>query len=254
MSRAAASTIFSVIQNRGDLLLAAAAGTTPTRTYELLADEHRRNLRQFANLRVVKLDEWAGMPMDDPASCETYLQGCLVGPLEISADRYIAFDSNPAVPETECARVRADIARRGPIDLCVLGIGVNGHLGLNEPGDTLQPFAHVASLTEATLSHSMLDESSLRPTCGMTLGMAEILAARQIILLASGMHKSEQLRRLGTERISTHFPASLLWLHPNAVCFCDADAAAGLTDIELARPHRLGQFKTDLLASSQVTK
>src|SRR5438132_766182 len=93
-SRAAADLIVSALRTKPDLLVCCATGASPTRTYELLADEHRRNSSLFQNIRILKLDEWGGLAMDDPGSCEAYLRKHVLGPLAISKDRYVGFESN----------------------------------------------------------------------------------------------------------------------------------------------------------------
>jgi galactosamine-6-phosphate isomerase len=225
MSRLAAEMIIEELRRKPDLLLCAAAGSTPTRCYALLAEAGRRNPRAFDRLRVLKLDEWSGLPMDAPATCEAYLRRHLIEPLAIGQDRYITFDSNAPDPRQECERVRKRLAEQSPIDLCLLGLGVNGHLGLNEPAEALQPFLHVAELADCSRQHSMLDVAARRPEYGMTLGMAEILAARKVVLLVSGASKREPLARLRVPQVATAFPASLLWLHRDVTCFYDSDAA-----------------------------
>jgi galactosamine-6-phosphate isomerase len=226
MSQLAAELIVEEIRRQPDLLLCAAAGATPTRCYELLVEKHRAEPRWFDRLRVLKLDEWGGLPMDDPATCEAYLRHYLIEPLGISDDRYLTFQSNPPDPQLECQRIRALLAEHSPIDLCLLGLGVNGHLGLNEPADSLSAFTHIVELAESSKQHSMLGKAARPPEYGMTLGMAEILAARKIVLLVSGANKREPLGRLRSPQISTAFPASLLWLHSDVTCFYDREAVS----------------------------
>lgn len=228
-SRAAADLIVSEVRAKPDLLVCCATGASPTRTYELLADEYRRNPRLFQQLRILKLDEWGGLAMDDPGSCEAYLRKHVLGPLGISSDRYIGFESNAKDPEAQAARIRTWLGQNGPIDICILGLGTNGHLAMNEPGETLQTFAHVAKLAAATLGHSMLSEAKRKPAYGLTLGLTEIFQSRKVLLLVSGANKSEQLARMVDGGISTQFPASLLWLHSSVNCFCDEAAAAKLS-------------------------
>jgi galactosamine-6-phosphate isomerase len=129
MSRRAAEMIIEELRRKPDLLLCAAAGSTPTGCYALLAEARRRDVQAFERLRVLKLDEWGGLPVDDPATCEAYLRRHLTEPLEISEDRYVTFDGNAPDPRQECERVRKRLAGQSPIDLCLLGLGVNGHLG-----------------------------------------------------------------------------------------------------------------------------
>jgi galactosamine-6-phosphate isomerase len=172
---------------------------------------------------MIKLDEWGGVPMDDPATCEMQLRNQLITPLSL-ADRYTSFHSDPSEPAAECKRISTWLEDNGPIDLCVLGLGTNGHLGFNEPADMLQPHAHVAQLSDSSLSHAMLSSTHRRPTFGLTLGMADLLNAHAILLLVSGPAKRGPFERLLKEEISTAFPASLLHLHPRVTVLCDVDA------------------------------
>ena len=228
MSRKAAERILGALAGKPDLLLCAAGGSTPLRTYQLLAAQRMHSPETFQRLRVVKLDEWGGIAMDDPGSCENQLRTLLMVPLGLPADRYFGFNSNPANPEAECERVRRRLGEEGPIDLCVLGLGMNGHIAMNEPAPSLQPEAHVAHLAETTLAHPMLANSKSKPRFGLTLGMAEILASREILLLVSGAGKRGPLRKFLRREITTEFPASFLWLHSNWTLLCDRDAAGEL--------------------------
>ena len=104
--------------------------------------------------------------MDDPATCEFQLRRTLIAPLS-AGDRYTAFESQPADPAAECARIASWLAANGPIDMCVLGLGMNGHLGFNEPANQLTPHAHVAELAETSMTHAMLEQTTGRPTYGV---------------------------------------------------------------------------------------
>ena len=204
-------------------LLCLAAGSTPTRTYELLALEGAKEPTLFQHCRIIKLDEWGGLPPGDPATCDSQLRTTLVSPLRLT-ERYVAFESNPLDPNAECARIAAWLDQNGPIDISVLGLGINGHLGFTEPAEYLQPFAHVAELSQASLAHAMLAKSAVRPTYGLTLGMADLIQSRRILLLVSGSTKRDPLQRLLGGRLSTEFPASILQVHPNMLLICDAAA------------------------------
>ena len=228
LSRAASTRVLNALASKPDLLVCAAGGSTPLRTYDLLAEHAARQRDAFRSMRLVKLDEWGGLPMGADGTCEAQIRSHLVGPLVIRGERYIAFSSHPADPQAESARVHRLITSEGPIDLCVLGLGMNGHVAMNEPAAFLQPTAHVAKLTQATLAHPMLAAVKLKPTFGLTLGMAEILSSREILLLVSGAAKHQPLQRLLRREITTEFPASFLWLHPNWKLFCDRDATADL--------------------------
>jgi galactosamine-6-phosphate isomerase len=226
LSQAAAGFLAEEVRRRPDTLLCLATGASPARTYDLLVEQGRRRPGLFDCARWLKLDEWGGLALDDPATCEAYLRTRILEPLHVAADRWFGWHSQPSDPVAECRRVADWLAANGPIDVCVLGVGTNGHLGLNEPAEALQPGPHVASLSGTSATHSMLKLARSRPQFGLTLGMADLLQARKIVLLVSGGHKAEPLRQFHTREISTQFPASFLWLHPAVTVFCDAAAAA----------------------------
>ena len=224
LSRAALSWLVERLRQRPSSLVCLAAGGTPTATYRLLAQCGRSDPALVAQLRLVQLDEWGGLAGDDPASCQRQLREQLIEPLGL-VDRFVTFDGQAEDPPAECSRVAAWLAKHGPIDLCVLGLGLNGHLGFNEPADGLSSHAHVASLSATSLQHAMIGGSSHKPTYGLTLGMADILQGREVLLLVSGARKAGPLQRLLSGPISTDFPASLLHGHPSVALYCDASAA-----------------------------
>ena len=227
MSRAAAEVMADELRRKPGLLLCAATGSTPTPAYGFLTAKKKEEPDLFRSLRILKLDEWGGLPMEDAGSCETYLQNHLIRPLEIPPARYISFQSR-AGPEAECRRITEALHENGPIDLCVLGLGLNGHLGFNEPADSLHPLPHRAELAPSSLQHSMIRESKVPLEYGLTIGMAHLLQSKTVLLLVNGAHKNAAMKRLFSGRISTHFPASFLWLHPRVLCLCDREAAAGI--------------------------
>jgi len=119
------------IERNENLLLCTATGGSPTKTYELLGKEYQVQPELFSKLRVIKLDEWGGIPMDHPTTCETYLQTNLLHALHVSGPRYIGFNSNPEDPKQEVEDIQDKLNSEGPIDLCILGLGMNGRLGCN---------------------------------------------------------------------------------------------------------------------------
>ena len=224
MSQAAAARLVAQLRRKPDSLLILATGGTPERTYQLLAERGRAEPGLCDCLRILKLDEWGGLSMDDPATCEVALRRTLVDPLRIGPERFAGWQSAPSDIAAECDRMRQWLAEHGPADLCVLGLGLNGHLGFNEPGDHMQPGPHQAELSDESRRHSMLDQARRQPVCGLTLGVGDILHSREILLLVSGAQKAPQLRRLLRPEISPQFPASFLWLHAAATVCCDEAA------------------------------
>ena len=136
LSAQAAALVIAEIERRPDLLLCAATGNSPTGLYRALAERAKQDPVRFRSLRVIALDEWGGLRETDSGSTTGYLREHLLGPLAISPDRFIAFDTT-AEPALACRKMRDALERSGPIDVCVLGLGANGHVGFNEPGPTL---------------------------------------------------------------------------------------------------------------------
>lgn len=232
MSVAAAGWVSRQLRAKPDLLVSLATGASPRRTYEILAQRARFDPVLFARARWIKLDEWGGLALDDPATCETFLREVLLDPAGVPPERYLGWESRPADVEAECGRVSEWLAANGPIDVQILGLGENGHLGFNEPAPELQSGPHRAQLSPVSLSHAMLGPSKGRVTYGLTLGMGDILNSRRILLLVSGTRKAQQLRRLVAGGVSNEFPASWLQRHSEVVVFCDA-AAASLVGVEM---------------------
>jgi galactosamine-6-phosphate isomerase len=230
MSRAAARFILERLRARPEALLSLATGSSPERAYAILAEEARREPALFGRVRILKLDEWGGLDRDDPATCEAFLREKVLGPLGVPPERYFGFESSPPDPEAECRRAVRWLDAAGPIDLHVLGLGRNGHLGLNEPGPSLLTEPHVAELTDESRAHPMLARARGSVRYGLTLGMAAILGSRRVALLVSGRGKATALRRMLLEEITPQFPASFLRLHPALDVFCDREAAAELPE------------------------
>jgi len=191
--------------------------------YELLAKESAVHPELFSQLRVIKLDEWGGIPVTHPGSCEYYLQQHIISPLSITNERYFSFQSNTENPECETNRIQQILEKQGPIDICILGLGINGHIALNEPATFLKPHCHVATLADSSLQHPMISEERKKPQYGLTLGMTDILQSKKIILLINGAKKREITQTFLSARITTEIPASFLWLHPNVICLVDKE-------------------------------
>jgi galactosamine-6-phosphate isomerase len=226
LSAHAASLVMSEIEVRKSLLLCATSGSSPSGLYDALAKKAEADRALFAALRIIKVDEWGGLPENDPGSSERYLRTRLVDRLGIPPERYISFASNPKEPAGECKRIGRALAHQGPIDVCILGLGINGHIGFNEPGPFLTPHCHVAQLSDASRRHSMVRSMTQQPQFGLTLGMQDILASKKILLLVTGAGKAQAITGLLSGQVTTTLPASFLWLHDNVDCLIDQSLLA----------------------------
>jgi len=218
LTQRGASIVLEEIRRKKDLLLCAATGESPRSIYDRLIRESKKEDQLFQNLRIIKLDEWWGVPSGSNGTCEEYLRSCLLGPLAIPDKRYISFASDVTDPVQECNRIRSLLKRQGPIDLTILGLGRNGHIGLNEPGNYFEPYCHLQYLSEQSRQHEMMKHLEEKPAYGLTLGMAEILSSRKIILIISGEDKTDATRMLLSGHITTDCPATFLWLHNHVIC------------------------------------
>ncbi len=221
LSDLAAKQIESYLLHKPKQWLAMATGNSPIGVYANLVATYSRNPALFEQMGVVKLDEWCGIASDAPFSCESFLHEHIIKPMQIDADRYISLNGDAADPELETERIGQRLLEMGGIDGCVLGLGKNGHLGFNEPGEMLKAHAHVATLSKTSQQHGMIAGAIRRPAKGLTLGMADIMGAELVILLVTGSGKSECWKTLESGQITTQCPASLLHLHQNVFCFVD---------------------------------
>jgi galactosamine-6-phosphate isomerase len=221
MSHVAAALVREALKEKPKLLLCVATGASPEGLYKELATTAGTQIELFSQMQILKLDEWGGIPENHPVTCEYFLRKKLLVPLDIPAERYISFASDPEDPEAECNRIRSKLKTEGPIDICILGLGANGHLALNEPAAKLEPFCHVAALTKESLQHPMIASLEQKPKYGLTLGMKEILDSRKIIMLVSGEGKKKIAEKFLEGKVSTYLPASFLWQHPHVECLVE---------------------------------
>lgn len=224
MSQWAHDSIVSDLKIKPKQLLCLATGNSPTGLYKYISAKYKTQPQYFKDFNIIKLDEWGGIDLKNPSSCEFYLREHILKPLDVTDDRFISFKSNTSDPKKECERIQNELDEKGPIDICVLGIGVNGHIGFNEPSESLSANCHVGQLAQTSMQHQMVDKISDKPNYGLTLGMADILQSKKIILLITGTNKENITEQLLTKKISTQLPASLLWLHYNVECYIDLES------------------------------
>ncbi|RMG76719.1 MAG: galactosamine-6-phosphate isomerase [Bacteroidetes bacterium] len=219
MSRAAARAILAHIQKNPRACLGIATGNSPARCYELLAEHARVSPGFFDQTTLVQLDEWVGLAPDHPASCAFYIRKKLLEPLGLSPENAFLFNGAHPHPATECRRANDFLDARNGLDLCILGVGKNGHLGFNEPATRFSKRTHLTPLEPLTQTHAMVKNVALKPTFGISLGMEDLTRARHICLLFSGAGKGNVYRFLQTREVSPSVPVSALWAHPDTQCF-----------------------------------
>ena len=221
---AIAAALANRIAARPDLVLCLPTGSTPRPVYERLPDALARAGTSLAGVRVVLLDEYLGLPAGHPIRCDAQLRRQVPG----TPAAFVTFDVDGPDPAAACAAYDAAIADLGGLDLVVLGLGANGHIGMNEPGTSPDAATRVIGLAPSTMAAARAYGADPPPTRGLTLGLAGILAAREIWLLVSGERKAAILREVLAGPVTTDVPASLLRGHPGLRVIADGAAARDL--------------------------
>ena len=229
MSAAAADAVAQRLEEEPSTVLMLPTGITPLGMYRRLVEMHRTEGISFAGATFFNLDEYLGLPPDHAASYHMYMRENFYGLIDADPARIFVPDGTASDPEAECERYEAAIAKAGGIDVCVLGIGRNGHIGFNEPGASFDSHTRVVELSESTRKVNAADFAADRaPGRAITVGMATIFASRAVVLLASGTNKAGAVAAAVEGEVSGSMPASMLRSHPNASLFLDEDAASDL--------------------------
>lgn len=225
VAQAAADAVAQVVAAKPDAVICLPTGATMEPLYAELVERIRSGRLEVSRIRWIQLDEWLGLPAGHPATCATWLEQRFFHALAPAAGRRLDLASDPGCAEAEARRLAAALQAWGGLDLAILGLGANGHLGLNEPAAALAREVHVEILSESSRQHGMLAGVATPPVAGITLGMADLLQAHLVLLLVTGAGKRAVLDRLLASPVTTALPASLLHLHAN--CRLLTDQAAG---------------------------
>ncbi|GEL77775.1 glucosamine-6-phosphate deaminase [Tenuibacillus multivorans] len=217
LSRIAAGFVSDLILAKPDATLGLATGSTPVGLYnQLIAMVQKRDIR-FSQVKTFNLDEYVGLNRSHPQSYFRFMQEHLFEKVDIPFYQIHIPNGEAIDLQEECQRYERLIEENGPIDLQILGLGVNGHIGFNEPGTSFNSRTHVVSLAPSTREANARFFSSIEdvPDQAITMGIDTIMRSRHIVLLAYGDRKQEAIRRLFDGDVDEDFPASILKKHPN---------------------------------------
>ena len=227
MSRVAADVFAEVISAKPQCVLGLATGDTPIGMYECLVEDYKAGKIDFASAKSVNLDEYYPITPDNDQSYRYFMNYHLFDKVNINKAGTFVPDGQATDADKSCEAYEKNIDALGGIDIQVLGIGRNGHVGFNEPdADGLFPYTHVTDLTANTIeanSRFFASEDDV-PKQALTMGMESIFKARKIVILASGEGKAEAVKKMLKGNITTTCPASLLRLHPDVTLICDKEA------------------------------
>lgn len=221
-----AEMIANVIIKKPDALLCFPAGETSVGTFSHLIELYRADKISFKKCKIVGLDEWAGIGEMRKENCFSFLKKHLFDHIDYSEENLCFFDGESAELEKECIRTDSFIKKYGPIDLMLLGMGMNGHLGLNEPGTSFDLYSHIVNLDETTkIVGKKYFSGNVELTRGITLGIKYVMEAKMVILQLNGTRKAEVAKQLIDSKITASLPASALKAHSNSFLLLDEEAA-----------------------------
>ena len=223
--------IFQEWQKKNNIVLGLATGRTPLGVYAKLIDSFKKGELDFSETRAFSLDEYFGLKEDHPQSFAYFMNKNLYHQINIKKENIHKLQGLPEDIDEHCRQYETLIKNVGGIDIQILGIGSNGHIGFNEPSSSLASRTRAKTLTEETIEanrHFFNDEEEIPRYC-LTMGIGTILEAKTILLLAFGENKAEAVVNSVEGPVTAAFPASSLQLHPDVKIILDEDAASRLT-------------------------
>jgi len=232
VATALAERVAAALRAKPDAVLGLASGRTPVDGYAEMQRLHAAGQMDWSRASTFNLDEFAGVEPTHPGSFRTFMQEHLFRGVNLRPERIRFLDGSAMDLDAECRRYEQAIAAAGGIDLQLLGIGSNGHVGFNEPADDLPVHTHRVMLMDSTRRDNAAlfgNEPSRVPREALSMGIGTILQARRIVLVATGVKKAECIRQAVNGRITTRVPASMLQVHLAVELLLDREAASRIT-------------------------
>lgn len=228
LSRAAADKIADYIRNKPASKVCIASGHTPLGVFECLVDDVKSEKLNISQCTFVSLDEWVGVERSDRGSCWSMVDKCFFNPLQISTSKILFFDGNAADLQSECDKVNMFLGSDG-LDIMLVGIGLNGHIAMNEPGTSFDLRAHISQLAEETIQvgQKYFDKPT-KLSKGITLGLQNFREAKLPILMANGLRKASIIQKVLTHSLTENIPATIVQTIPQALVIIDQEAGSML--------------------------
>jgi len=231
VARAIADKFEQVINDKPDALICICAGHSPVEFLNIFCEDALNGVFDDSQFKFISLDEWVGLGPKDNGSCINDMSKYLLGPLKLKkGERMFFFNGQSDDLDKECRDAEEFIKKHGGIDLMLLGIGMNGHVGFNEPGSEFDSGVRIVELdsTSKTVGTKYFDKKQELKQ-GITLGMEQVLESEEVILMAVGEHKKEILSKAVKGNPTVDVPASVLQLHENAMVITDEAAGSELS-------------------------
>lgn len=221
-----AEQIAAIILEKPGALLCFPAGDTSIGTFNQLIALNKAGEISFKQSKIVGLDEWANLGKMKNENCYSFMKKHLFDHIDFSPSNLCFFDGESSDLEKECKITDNFIQENGPIDMMLLGVGMNGHLGLNEPGTSFDLYSHIVNLDSVTKDiGKKYFTGDVNLTGGISLGIKYVMEAKTVILQLNGVKKAKVVKHLIDSKISTEFPASVIKSHPNAFLLLDKEAS-----------------------------
>ena len=232
MSRKAANIIAAQMILKPNSVLGLATGSSPIGTYKELVKMNQAGDIDFSDITTVNLDEYRGLPRDNDQSYYYFMNDNLFNHVNIDKARTHVPNGMVEDAEVECGNYEALIKEVGGVDLQLLGLGHNGHIGFNEPSEEFDKVTHCVDLQESTIEANKRFFASIDdvPRQAYTMGIGTIMAAKKILVVVSGKDKAEIVKKAFTGPVTPHVPASILQMHPDVTVVCDAEAYAKIEE------------------------
>lgn len=226
-SNSAAELMIETIINKPNAVITLATGDSPKLAYQLFVEKVIDQGVDISQVFFTGLDEWVDVAPTNPGSCHFFLHQYIFSPLKLSASQYHLFKSAGETAGADCQQMNQVLSAKGGIDLMVVGVGMNGHIGFNEPGASLENEAHVAQLEPVTLQVGQKYFDGKTPIQkGMTLGLKQVMGARTLLAMANGEKKAGIIQTALEGTISNHVPISLIRQHTDGIVMLDEAAAS----------------------------
>lgn len=230
MSVKGAQILAAQIISKPESFLGLATGSTPLGIYQRLKEWHRKGVLDFERIKTVNLDEYKGISREDEQSYYYYMNKNLFSYVNIRAENTMIPDGSRKDAKQVCKEYELQIEMNGNVDLQLLGIGRNGHIGFNEPSDSFSDSCHVVKLAQSTIeaNQRFFGCSEDVPKEAYTMGIGTIMKAKKILLVASGEDKAAAVKQLLTGKVTPKVPATVLRFHPDVTVIADEDALSKL--------------------------
>ncbi len=227
LSVTVADEMIALIQQKPTAVICLASGHTPLLPCQEFVKKVTELKIDISKVTFLGLDEWVGVPPDNEGSCHYFLYNTVFMPLNLKPNQINVFNGLANDLADECKKMDNIIAAKGRIDVMIVGIGMNGHIGFNEPGVPFTNFSHVIELDKTTVEvGKKYFPAAITLSKGITIGLQHLMQAKQVILIANGEKKAAIIKQTIEEKVSNQIPATIMQTHANGIIMVDAAAAS----------------------------